>query len=136
MAQQPQVPTYYDTEKDVVDRLSKFKGDFNYHAQASLPVLSQAIEEVKAAANDVDVAAAALKAAKAIHNKKVAVHKATKKKLRDFVAADKGKECDEFVILGGTRQSEVIAAQQQAREENKKAAEVKKKAEETKSATA
>ena len=71
MAQQPQVPTYYDTEKDVVDRLSKFKGDFNYHAQASLPVLSQAIEEVKAAANDVDVAAAPSKRLRQFTTKKL-----------------------------------------------------------------
>ena len=127
MAQQPQVPTYYDTEKDVVDRLSKFKGDFNYNAQASLPVLAQAIEEVKTATDDVDAATAALKAAKAVQKKKITVHKTTKKKLRDFLAADKGKECDEFVILGGTRQSEIVAAQLQAREDNKKAAEAKKK---------
>ena len=63
--------------------------------------------------------------------KAVADHAALKKRMKAHVVADKSNNSDEYVILGGTRQVDITAAQVLTRE-NKKKAEALQKAEDEK----
>ena len=131
MAFKEQSLDLYEAEKDVVDRLAKYKDPFNYNADVSLAKLSDSAENIKTKATVKDVAGRAYEAADNDYAKAIADHAALKKRMKAHVVADKGNNSDEFVILGGTRQVDITAAQVLARE-NKKKAEALQKAEDEK----
>ena len=131
MAFKEQSLDLYEAEKDVVNRLAKYKDPFTYNADVSLAKLSDSAENIKTKATAKDVAGRANEAADNDYNKAIADHAALKKRMKAHVVADKGNNSDEYVILGGVRQSDLTAQQQQTREANK--AEAQKKLEEMKS---
>ena len=131
MAYTKVLSTRYDAEKDIVERLSKFKGEFNYNADTSLPLLAEAVEELGQARSKKNATLDLADADTIAYNAAADKVEKIKANMRMFVAADKSRNSDEYVILGGVRQSDLTAQQQQTREANK--AEAQKKLEEMKS---
>ena len=131
MAFKEQSLDLYESEKDVVDRLTKYKDPFTYNVDVSLAKLNDSVENIKIKATAKDVAGRAKEAADNDYDKAVAEHVALKRRMKAHIVADKGNNSDEYVILGGTRQVDITAAQNLARE-NKKKAEALQRAEDEK----
>lgn len=119
----------YKATAKMIERLKEFKKSFSFTDDVSLAKLEEANEAREAARVDknatIDVLEAKTNTYNAADDKVEWVE--AKLRLHEGIATD--NESDAFVALGGTRQSELTARQQQTREENKKAAEAQKKAE-------
>ena len=121
---------HYNERKQIVVRLKRHQKTFIYSEEVSLDNYEKAVEAVKVAADAKNAALDVADAKTALYNAAVAVEEALLIRLRGCISGGEGKNSDAYVDAGGTRQSEIIAAQHQAREDKKKAAEeaAKKKA--------
>ena len=113
---------HYNERKQYVVRLKRHQNPFAYSEEVSLETYNKAVEAVKVTADAKNAALDVADAATAAYNAAVAAEEALLIRLRSAIGGGEGKESDAFVDAGGTRQSEIIAAQQQTRENNKKAA--------------
>ena len=116
----------YNEHKQIVVRLKRYQEPFAYSATVSLESYEKAVENVKILADAKNAALEAADAQNVLY--KAACAEADKQLIafRACIGGDKGKSSDAFVDAGGTRQSEIVAAQQQAREEKRKADEAAK----------
>ena len=111
---------HYDEVMTILNRLAKLNDPLIYGAKVSLAYAQLATEEIKTltlAKNDLLEQADKLT---------VEITNALKKSedalsaLRTSIGIDKGKDSDEYVFAGGTRQSDIIAKGKATREEKKK----------------
>lgn len=114
---------------DRISRLKEFKNSFAFTEDVSLVKLEEANAEYKAAIEAKNAVLDLADEKTKICNAAASKVEALTSQLRTYVGLATKNESDAFVALGGTRQSDVIAKQQQTREEKKKNAEVRRKVE-------
>ena len=112
----------YNERKQIVVRLKRYQKSFVYSEEVSLGNYEKAVEAVKVAGDEKNAALDIVDAKTALYNAACTVENALLIRLRGCISGDEGKNSDAFVDAGGTKQSDVTAAQQQARENKKKAA--------------
>ena len=109
--------------KAISDSLNRFKDPMAYSDEVSKAIYTAAVEKVKTCAEDLNAKYDAAEAAGIAYDASLEEVDALLRRLRKCIAGAKGNNSEEFVAAGGTRQSDVTAAQQQSREANKRAAE-------------
>ena len=117
----------YKETASLITRLKEFKKPLTFSEKISLAKLEEANESYKTAVIDKNTTLSSL------DEKTDAVNTTSdnldwvlaKLRLSEGIASD--NESDIYVVLGGTRQSEIVAKQQQTIADKKKVAEAKKK---------
>ena len=122
----------YDEQVLIVKRLKRFNDPFTFSDGISLASYETDVELTKTTGDTLNTKIDEAEVASAAH---VAAWKEVdrlQKALRACISGVKGRNSDEYVTAGGKRLSDVLALQEQKREEKKKAAdeEAKKAAEE------
>ena len=114
--------TAYKACKAKIERLMRFNNPFKYTEDISLGAYSDVVERLNIARTERNNAAATLDAKTIAYNQLLAEEASLDASMRNMIGNDKklGKNSDEYVAAGGTRQSDIIAQSQQTREENKK----------------
>ena len=121
--------TFYSECKTKIERLMRFNNPFKYTDDASLSAYSDVVERLRVATIERNEAAAGFDAKTIAYNQALEEEASSAAALRNMIGSDKklGKNSDEYVAAGGTRQSDIIAQAQLTRETNKKAAEEQNK---------
>jgi hypothetical protein len=113
----------YNERKQIVDRLKRCDNPFAYTAEITLAEYDKAVEAVKMTTTEKNAALDVVSEKTLAHNAACEKEEKLLIALRACIGSDKGKNSDEFVFAGGTRQSDIVAQQQLAREEKRKASE-------------
>ena len=114
--------TFYKACRAKIERLMRFNNLFKYTEDISLATYSDVVERLNIARIERNDAAANLDIKTTTYNELAAEEASLDVSMRNMIGNDKklGRNSDEYVAAGGTRQSDIIAQSQQTREENKK----------------
>jgi hypothetical protein len=115
----------YDEHKKRVILLRKLNNAFAYSKETSLASYDAAVEGVRIAAEAKNAQIEILNKATSDYNDAVVQMEKALANLRTLIGVDKGKDSDEFVFAGGTRQSDIIAQAQLTRKQNEAAQKAK-----------
>jgi hypothetical protein len=110
----------------ILNRLAKLNNPFIFGDNVSLSAAILAAKEEEDAINEKNDLIDLLDAASIKANEKTKKSDEMLSALRTSIGVDKGRNSDEYVFAGGTRQSDVIAQQKATRESKKKAEEEQK----------
>lgn len=120
MALNPITLDHYNANKGIADSLLKLNTPFVYGTEVSLANYVTTVEDIKTHLEIRNALLEQFLKADELYFQSVEASDKMQTRLRNCIKGDKGVESDEFVMAGGTRQSEITSKAQATRNEKKK----------------